>query len=64
MTVDTFKARAAQWDNPDKIAMTQTFLGEMLLHLQPQPDWKALEIGAGTGLVGLHVAPLVHTLIV
>lgn len=64
MIVDTFKTRAAQWDNPDKIAMTQTFLSEMLLHVQPQPDWKALEIGAGTGLVGLHVAPLVDKLIV
>lgn len=64
MIVDTFKTRAAQWDNPDKIVMTQKFLSELLLHVQPKLDWKALEIGAGTGLVGLHIAPLVDTLIV
>ena len=56
---DNFKAKAAQWDSPDKIKMTQKFLSEMLLHVNPQSDWKALEIGAGTGLVGLNVDPLV-----
>lgn len=28
----------------------------MLRHIDPQPHWKALEIGAGTGLVGLQIA--------
>lgn len=64
MIVDTFQTRAAQWDTPDKIVMTQKFLSEMLFHITPKSDWKAFEVGAGTGLVGLHVAPLVDTLIV
>lgn len=56
---DTFAAKAAKWDSPDKIAMTKKFLSEMLFHVNPQLGWKALEIGAGTGLVGLNVEPLV-----
>lgn len=56
---DTFKAKAAQWDSPEKIAMTKKFLSEMLFHIDPKSNWKAMEIGAGTGLVGLNVEPLV-----
>ena len=56
---DTFIAKAANWDSPDKINMTRKFLSEMLFHINPQSSWKALEIGAGTGLVGLNVEPLV-----
>ena len=56
---DNFKAKAAQWDSPDKIIMTKKFLSEMLFNVNPLPSWKALEIGAGTGLVGLNVEPLV-----
>jgi len=56
---DNFKAKAAQWDSPDKIIMTKKFLSEMLYNVNPLPSWKALEIGAGTGLVGLNVEPLV-----
>ena len=56
---DNFQAKAAQWDSPDKIIMTKKFLSEMLFNVNPLPSWKALEIGAGTGLVGLNVEPLV-----
>ncbi len=56
---DTFVEKAANWDSPDKIKMTKIFLSEMLFHINPQSSWKALEIGAGTGLVGLNVEPLV-----
>ncbi|MDD4992534.1 MAG: class I SAM-dependent methyltransferase [Paludibacter sp.] len=56
---DNFKAKAAQWDSPDKIAMTKKFLSEMLFNVNPMSSWKAMELGAGTGLVGLNVEPLV-----
>ena len=56
---DNFKAKAAQWDSPDKIEMTKKFLSEMLFNVNPMSSWKALELGAGTGLVGLNVEPLV-----
>jgi len=60
---DNFKAKAAQWDSPDKIKMTQKFLSEMLFNVNPLHGWKAMEIGAGTGLVGLNVEPLVGKVI-
>jgi len=60
---DTFVSKAANWDSPDKIDMTKKFLSEMLFHINPQLGWKALEIGAGTGLVGLNVEPLVGKII-
>ena len=56
---DNFKAKAAQWDSPDKIEMTKKFLSEMLFNVNPMSSWKAMELGAGTGLVGLYVEPLV-----
>ena len=60
---DSFAAKAVNWDSPDKINMTTKFLSEMLFHINPQSSWKALEIGAGTGLVGLKVEPLVGKVI-
>ncbi|MEI6752241.1 MAG: class I SAM-dependent methyltransferase [Paludibacter sp.] len=56
---DNFSAKAAQWDSPDKIKMTQKFLSEMLFNVNPLHSWKAMEIGVGTGLVGLNVESLV-----
>lgn len=53
---DNFAHRAAEWDSPEKTKMTEIFVAEMLRHIHPQPHWKALEIGAGTGLVGLQIA--------
>ncbi len=60
---DNFVSKASQWDSPDKIKMTQKFLSEMLLHVNPQSSWKALELGAGTGLVGLQIEPLVSKVV-
>ncbi|HEY5571332.1 MAG TPA: methyltransferase domain-containing protein [Bacteroidales bacterium] len=60
---DAFISKAADWDTPDKVAMTNKFVNEMLSHFHPLPTWKALEIGAGTGLVGLQIEPLVRTLV-
>jgi len=60
---DDFVSKAAQWDSPDKINMTKKFLSEMLFNVNPQSGWKAMEIGAGTGLVGLNVEPLVAKVI-
>lgn len=60
---DTFVNKAAQWDSPDKINMTHKFLHEMLFNVNPLTSWKALEIGSGTGLVGLNVEPLVSKVV-
>lgn len=56
---DSFAAKATNWDSPEKILMTDKFVAELLLHVTPLPSWKAMEIGTGTGLVGLQIEPLV-----
>ena len=60
---DNFAHRAAEWDSPEKTKMTETFVAEMLKHVTPQKSWKALEIGAGTGLVGMQVLQQVGSIV-
>ena len=60
---DNFAHRASNWDEPAKIDMTSHFLMAMLEKVNLQKSWKALEIGAGTGLVGLQVLPKVDTVV-
>ncbi len=60
---DYFVDRAAQWDKPGKIEMADNFVQTLLKHVEPQSQWKALEIGAGTGLVGLQLLPRVSSMV-
>lgn len=60
---DNFAHRAAEWDSPEKIKMTEIFVAELLKHISPQKNWKALEIGAGTGLVGMQLLSKVGTMV-
>lgn len=61
---DNFAEKAAAWDeDPKKIAMTNRYVDEVLKHIEVQPDWKTLEIGAGTGLVGLQFLPKVKSVV-
>jgi ubiquinone/menaquinone biosynthesis C-methylase UbiE len=43
--------------------MTEIFVAEMLKHVSPQKHWKALEVGAGTGLVGMQVLQQVGSMV-
>jgi len=54
---DNFAHRAADWDQPSKIDMTNIFVNELLKNIAFDKQWTALEIGAGTGLVGLQILP-------
>lgn len=60
---DNFAHRAAEWDSPEKTKMTEIFVTEMLKNISPQKSWKALEIGAGTGLVGMQVLQQVGSMV-
>src|ERR1035437_3685483 len=60
---DPFITRASDWDRPDKIYMSKKFAEELISRINLLPDWKALEIGAGTGLVGLLIEPLVRAIV-
>lgn len=63
MKTDYFAGRAAEWDKPGKISMADNFVNALLEHIQPQSDWKGLEVGAGTGLVGLQLLPRIKSLV-
>lgn len=63
MTTDNFAHRAADWDQPSKIEMTNIFVEEMKLNIEIDSNWKALEIGAGTGLVGLQILPHISSIV-
>lgn len=60
---DIFAQRAADWDQPAKIKMADIFVQKMLTNVKPEREWKALEIGAGTGLIGLRLLPLVDSVV-
>lgn len=60
---DYFAKKAQTWDaQPMREAMAEAFIAELarLAPLTPPPD--ALEFGAGTGLVGLRLAPRLRSL--
>ena len=58
---DTFAHKAAGSGQPDKIKMSDKFAAELLKHVDLQPHWKALEVGAGTGLDGLQLLPMLKS---
>lgn len=60
---DSFATKATNWDSPEKVIMTKKFVVELLCHVTPLLTWKALEIGTGTGLVGLQIEPLVSKVV-
>ena len=63
LSEDRFAHRAADWDQPEKIKMAEKFVEATLHHINPLPQWRALEIGAGTGLVGLMLLPYIASLV-
>jgi ubiquinone/menaquinone biosynthesis C-methylase UbiE len=61
---DSFAERATTWDeDPKKIEMTKRYVDEVLKHVDVQKDWKMLEIGAGTGLVGIQFLPRIKSMV-
>ena len=60
---DKFAQKAMDWDNPEKMMMTNAFVVKMFKCVEPQSNWKAMEIGAGTGQVGMQVLPRVQAMI-
>ncbi len=62
--VDYFENKAAKWDNPEKIAMANRFVDELKKHVTLNPNWKGLEIGGGTGLVGLQLFPKLKEMVI
>ena len=63
MKQDNFAHRAAEWDNSSKVEMTQKFVHALRSKVDLKTSWKALEIGAGTGLVGLQLLPYLKSVV-
>ena len=60
---DYFAKKAATWDaQPMREGMVRAFLAELERLAPLGPDTDALEFGAGTGLVGLRLAPRLRSL--
>ncbi len=58
-----FDADAAQWDdNPGRVKMAETIAEAMRNHCSFTTGMDVLDFGCGTGLVTLHIAPLVRTI--
>ncbi len=60
---DYFNDKAKDWDNPMKIEMANKFVSEMFKNINFGSNLKVLELGCGTGLVGLQIAPLVKSIV-
>ncbi|MFB6342128.1 class I SAM-dependent methyltransferase [Saccharicrinis sp. FJH62] len=61
--IDNFAEKAADWDSPQKIKMTEKYVSELLKLITLHKNQKALELGAGTGLVGFKLLPKINSVV-
>lgn len=58
-----FDKEAATWyTNPKRVQLAQDVAAAIIRVLQPAPHMEALDFGCGTGLVTLHLQPLVRSI--
>lgn len=55
--MNTFDERARTWDTPDRQARSEAVAAIIRQHVPLAPGTRAIEVGAGTGLLGLALAP-------
>ncbi len=60
---DYFKNKASDWDSPAKVAMSGRFVEEMVRNVKFNKSVKAMDLGCGTGLVGLSILNDIKSLI-
>src|SRR6185437_768084 len=61
--VRTFDERAAEWDTPRRIARAKEAAETIAAAIDIPPGCRAIEVGAGTGLLGLALRPRVGPLV-
>jgi ubiquinone/menaquinone biosynthesis C-methylase UbiE len=59
----TFDEQAAEWDTPERVERAQAIARLVLDAAHPAPDARVLELGAGTGLLGLALLPRVGSVV-
>jgi tRNA (cmo5U34)-methyltransferase len=63
-TPSRFDEAAPQWDaNPTRVALARAVGAAITQALPIQPDWRALDYGAGTGLLTLTIQPHVASVV-
>ncbi|OFY38454.1 MAG: hypothetical protein A2X18_02980 [Bacteroidetes bacterium GWF2_40_14] len=60
---DYFKNKASDWDSPMKVDMSGRFVEEMVSNVKFNKSVKAMDLGCGTGLVGLSIVNEIKSLI-
>ena len=60
---DPFAVKAKEWDTPLKIQMAEKFVQEMFQNINFNKELKILDLGCGTGLAGLQIAPIVKSVV-
>ncbi|MFA5850760.1 MAG: class I SAM-dependent methyltransferase [Bacteroidales bacterium] len=60
---DYFKNKASEWDSPMKVEMSVRFVEEMVRNVKFNKSVKAMDLGCGTGLVGLSILNEIKSLI-
>jgi ubiquinone/menaquinone biosynthesis C-methylase UbiE len=61
--LDNFKHKAADWDTPTKVLMSEKFVETMSKHINFSNSSKVMDFGCGTGLVGLQIVERVNSII-
>jgi SAM-dependent methyltransferase len=61
--MSSFDDRARTWDTPDRQARSEAVAAVIRQHVPLGPRTRAIEVGAGTGLLGLALAPDVGELV-
>jgi 2-polyprenyl-3-methyl-5-hydroxy-6-metoxy-1,4-benzoquinol methylase len=59
-----FDDRAADWDTPDRVERARILAAVLREHLTLTPESRAIEIGAGTGLLGLSLLGSVGSVVI
>ena len=59
----TFDEQAAEWDTPERSERAQAIARAIRDATRPAPDARVLELGAGTGLLGLALLPHVGSVV-
>jgi len=60
---DNFKNKASDWDSPMKVEMSGRFVEEMVRNVKYDKSVNAMDLGCGTGLVGLSILNEIKSLI-
>jgi len=59
-----FDAAAARWDEkPRRVRLAEDIFAAMTTHLPLSTDWDVMELGCGTGLLTLRLAPKVGNIV-